>query len=72
MAVQQLARWCNGQGCGVRSITRRGSVPSWAKSTFKLVSEGSVISSEANLTYVHAMQIIYLVFLPKEMAKKTM
>ena len=39
VAAQQLARWCNGQGCGVRSPRGRGSIPSWAKSTFRLVSE---------------------------------
>ena len=39
VAVQQLARWCNDQGCGAPSPRGRGLIPSWAKSTFKLVSE---------------------------------
>ena len=39
VAVQQLARWCNGQGCGAPSPRGRESIPSWAKSSFKLVSE---------------------------------
>ena len=29
----------NAQGCGVRSPRGRRSIPNWAKSTFKLVSE---------------------------------
>ena len=28
-AVQQLARWCNGQGCGAPSPRRRGSILSY-------------------------------------------
>ena len=27
VAVQQLARWCNGQDCGVRSPRGPGSIP---------------------------------------------
>ena len=39
MACQQLARWCNGHGCVVRSPRGRGSIPGWAASSFTLVSE---------------------------------
>ena len=39
VAVQQLARWFNGQSCGTPRPRGPGSISSWVKSTFKLVSE---------------------------------
>ena len=35
----RMKKVCNGQGCGTPRPRGRGSVPSLAKSTFKLVSE---------------------------------